>query len=101
MGRAARARSQPSKEKIMEKKFALVLFSAWSCVAQTVLPEGTKIRVRLDQNISSATAEEGQVVELSVLDAVKINDAVCIAEGARVTGTITQAQEKRRLGRAG
>jgi hypothetical protein len=77
--------------------FVIVL----GCSAQMVLPEGTKIRVRLDQNISSATAEEGQIVELSVSDPVKVGDAVVIPEGARATGTITEAHEKRRLGRAG
>lgn len=85
----------------MRKIAALLLFSVLSCWAQIVLPEGTKIRVRLDQMISSATAEEGQVVELSVTDAIKAGDTVVVAEGARATGTITQAHEKRRLGRAG
>jgi hypothetical protein len=85
----------------MEKNIALVLLLATGCAAQSVLPEGTKVRVRLDQNISSGTAEEGQVVELSVTDAIRVGDTIVIPEGARVMGTITQAQEKRRLGRAG
>jgi len=85
----------------MRKNVALLLLSVFVCSAQIVLPEGTKLRVRLDQNISSATAEEGQVVELIVTDAVRAGETVVIPEGARVTGTITQAQEKRRLGRAG
>ena len=85
----------------MGKTVTLVLFLVVTCSGQVLLPEGTKLRVRLDQTISSANAEEGQVVELSVTDAIKSGDAVIIAEGARVTGTITQAQEKRRLGRAG
>src|SRR5262249_10453594 len=75
--------------------------SALTCSAQTILPEGTKVRVRLEQSLSSATAEEGQIVELSVTDAVKIGDTVVIAEGAHATGVITMAHEKRRLGRAG
>jgi hypothetical protein len=69
--------------------------------AQVVVPEGTRLRVRLDQSLSSATAEQGQAVELSVTEAVKAGDQVVIPEGARVTGTITDAQEKRRMGRAG
>src|SRR5215831_5618218 len=85
----------------MRKNVALVLLSVFACSAQTVLPEGTKLRVRLDQNISSATAEEGQIVELTVADAVKVGETIVIAEGARATGTITQAHEKRRMGRAG
>ncbi len=71
------------------------------CEAQVTIPEGTKLRVRLDNTISSATAEEGQVVELSVIDSVKLGDVMIFAEGARVTGTVTEAHEKRRMGRAG
>lgn len=68
---------------------------------QIAIPDGTKIRVRLDQQISSATADEGQTVELSVTEAIKIDDVVAIPEGARVSGTITEAMAKRRMGRAG
>src|SRR5689334_11351750 len=83
------------------KIMAVALLSVLGCSAQIVLPEGTKIRVRLDQNISSATAEEGQTVEFSVSDAVRVGDTVVIAEGARATGVVTQANERRRLGRSG
>ena len=85
----------------MDKISLFLLFSVLGGAAQVVLPEGTKLRVRMEQTISSATAEEGQVVELLVTDAVRTGDAVVIAEGARVTGTVTQALEKRRMGRAG
>ena len=54
--------------------------------AQVTVPDGTKLRVRLDQAISSATADEGQVVELSVAEAVKIGDTVVFPEGSRGHG---------------
>lgn len=85
----------------MLKPLTLLFLSLLICSAETVLPEGTKIRVRLDQTISSGAAEEGQTVELTVSDAVRVGNTVVIAEGARVTGSITQAQGKRRMGRAG
>ena len=69
--------------------------------AEVTVPDGTKLRVRLDQSISSSSAEQGQAVELSVTEAVKVNGQIVIADGARVTGTVTEAQEKRRMGRAG
>ncbi|MGI8961042.1 MAG: hypothetical protein ACR2IV_15010 [Bryobacteraceae bacterium] len=69
--------------------------------AQVNIADGTKLRVRLDQTISSSTAEQGQTVELSVTEPVKVGDEVVIAEGSRVTGTVTQAQQKRHMGRAG
>lgn len=86
------------------KTFALIAIAAATAVAahaEITIPDGTKLRIRLDQTISSATADEGQTVELSVTEPVKIGETVAIPEGARVTGTITQAQEKRRMGRAG
>jgi len=84
----------------MKALFAFVV-SATLAAAQTTIPDGTKLRVRLDQTISSSTAEEGQTVELSVTEPVKAGDQIVIPEGARVTGTVTDAQEKRRMGRAG
>lgn len=83
------------------KPFLLLLSFATLAAAQTVIPDGTKLRVRLDQTISSATADEGQTVELSVTEPIKIGDQIVIPEGSRVTGTVTEAQEKRRMGRAG
>ena len=73
----------------MRKVLAIAFVSALACQAQIVISEGTKVRVRLEQPISSATAEEGQVVEFVVTDAVREGDAIVIAEGARVTGVIT------------
>lgn len=83
------------------KLVAAFVFSAAVAAAQAVVPDGTKIRARLDQMISSSTAEQGQAVELSVTEPVYVNNQVVIPEGARVTGTVTDAHEKRRMGRAG
>src|SRR5690349_7079678 len=81
--------------------FAIAAVATSSAWADLTIPDGTKLRIRLDQTISSATAEEGQTVELSVTEPVRVGDTVVIPEGSRVTGTVTQAQEKRRMGRAG
>src|SRR5437764_6234919 len=83
------------------KKTITFLISAGLAAAQITIPDGTKLRVRLDQTISSGSAEQGQAVELSITEAVQVNDQVVIPEGARVTGTVTMAQEKRHMGRAG
>ena len=85
----------------MRNSLLLLLIWTGTGLAQSVIPDGTRIRVRLDETISSATADQGQTVELTVTDAVRIGDAFVIPEGARVTGTITEAQSKRRMGRAG
>src|SRR3954447_1648728 len=83
------------------KIVAVLIFVIGVGHAQTTVPEGTKLRVKLESTISSATAEEGQIVELIVSEAVKVGDVTVITEGARVTGTVTEAQGKRRMGRAG
>ena len=80
---------------------AIAAITAASAYAEIAIPDGTKLRIRLDQTISSATADEGQTVELIVTEPVKVGDFTVITEGARVTGTVTEAQEKRRMGRAG
>lgn len=82
--------------------FAAALGASWSgAMAQIVLPEGTRVRVRLEQTISSATAEEGQPVNLSVTEDVRVADTVVVAQGSTCVGTVTQAVPKRRLGRSG
>ena len=84
----------------MKTAITFLIFAGFAA-AQTTIPDGTRIRVRLDQNLSSATADDGQAVELSVTEPVRIGDQVAIPEGARVTGTVTMVQEKRHMGRAG
>lgn len=69
--------------------------------AQVMIPDGTKIRVRLEQNLSSETSELGQTVDFAVTQEVRIGDAVVVANGARATGSIVQVEPKRRFGRAG
>jgi hypothetical protein len=73
------------------KPFFFVVLSATLATAQTVIPDGARLRVRLDQTLSSATAGEGQTVELSVTEPVKIEERIVIPEGARVTGTVTRS----------
>jgi hypothetical protein len=79
----------------------IVLSTAVICIGQVVLDDGTKIRVRLEQDVSSANAEVGQEVAFSVTDDIKAGDTIVIAQGAAATGKITLAQPKRRMGRAG
>jgi hypothetical protein len=85
----------------MLKTTIIFLALAGMLAAQVTIPDGTRLRVRLDQALSSATADQGETVELSVTEPVRIGDQVMIPEGARVTGTVTEAQEKRHMGRAG
>ncbi|MFN7948222.1 MAG: PEGA domain-containing protein [Blastocatellia bacterium] len=68
---------------------------------QAKLPEGTEVRLKLMQALSSATVQAGQTISLQVLDEIKINGVAVIAEGAPAWGTITEAEAKKSMGRGG
>ncbi len=68
---------------------------------QMVLQDGTPIRLRLNRNISSADAKVGETIDFEVLDDIKVKEAIVARRGGIALATVTQAQEKRRMGRAG
>ena len=65
------------------------------------LPEGAEVRVRTESDLTSKTAEVGDTVYLRVSDPVRYNGRVIIADGARVTGHISEARHRGIFGRAG
>ncbi len=77
------------------------LLTAGLAMAQVVVPDGTKIRVRLEQNLTSDNVETGQTIDFRVTQEVRVGDAVVIASGAPAQGNIISAEAKRRLGRGG
>jgi hypothetical protein len=81
--------------------FAVLAVGVSAASAQVMLPEGTRVRVRLEQALSSATAEQGQAVNFSVIDDVKIGEIIVVAQGATCVGEVIQALPKRRMGRTG
>jgi len=70
--------------------------------AQTAtVPQGTMIRLRVSENISSATAKAGDTVTFEVLDDVSVGGVVTIRHGAQARGEVLSAHSKKRMGRAG
>ena len=65
------------------------------------LLDGTPLKLRLSQTISSADAKVGQEVPFEVVEEVKVDGVVVIPKGATAIGTVTEAQPKRRMGRGG
>lgn len=55
----------------------------------------------MNRNLSSADAQVGESVDFEVLDDVAVNDFLMVARGAKALATVTEAQPKRRMGRAG
>jgi len=78
-----------------------MMMTAGLAAAQVMIPDGTKIRVRLESNLSSDTAELGQTVDFAVTQEVRVGDAIVIANGARGTGSITLVEPRRRFARGG
>jgi hypothetical protein len=63
--------------------------------------DGTPVRLRLGRTISSATERAGNTVDFEVAEEVKINNVVVIPAGAIALATVTAAEHKKHLGRAG
>lgn len=66
-----------------------------------ILEEGTPVKMRLRNTISSATAQQGDTVDFEVLEEVRINNLLVIPVGATAWATVTQAEHKKRMGRGG
>src|ERR1700674_5603817 len=65
------------------------------------LEDATPVKLRINRNISSADAHVNETVDFEVLEEVKLHDVIVIARGGTAWGTVTEAQPKRRMGRAG
>ena len=65
------------------------------------LEDGTPIKIRLTRNLSSADATTGERVDFEVLEDIKVKDVIVVPRGGLALATVTEAQEKRRMGRAG
>src|SRR6478752_3506244 len=66
-----------------------------------VLDDGTPIRLRTTNTISSADARTDDRVDFEVVDDVKVGDVVIIKHGTPAIGTVTEAQPKGRMGKGG
>jgi len=65
------------------------------------LEDGTPIKIRITRTISSADAKVDEKVDFEILEETKIGEIVVIPRGGIAWGTVTEAQPKRRMGRAG
>src|SRR5215472_10188820 len=65
------------------------------------LEDGTPVKLRISRTVSSEDAQVGDTVDFEVLEEVKFHDVVLIPRGGIAWATVTEAQSKRRMGRAG
>lgn len=65
------------------------------------IPDGTEVRLRLAQRLSSASAKVNDRVRLEVVEQVVVGSQVVIAKGSEATGNVTEASPKKSFGRSG
>jgi hypothetical protein len=85
--------------------FSATILLAAQALAQVpgtiTLDDGTPIRLRTTNSISSADAHVDDRVDFEVVDDIKVGDVVVVRRGTPAIGTVTEAQSKRRMGRGG
>jgi hypothetical protein len=65
------------------------------------LAEDTPVRLKLTRTMSSKDAKADEKVDFEVLEDIKVGDVVLVQRGAMAIATVTEAQPKRTMGRAG
>jgi hypothetical protein len=65
------------------------------------LLDGTPVKLRLAENISSETSKTGQQVSFEVTEDVMVQGVAVIPKGAKALATVTDAEPKKRMGRGG
>src|SRR5271156_3007014 len=68
---------------------------------QPCLEDGTPVKLRFSQTVSSADAHVDDRVQFEVLEEIKISNVVIVPKGGIALGTVTEAQPKRRMARGG
>jgi hypothetical protein len=68
---------------------------------EIILPHMTAVHMKLGRTLSSATAHVGEEVPLEVGQDVVIGGITVIAKGTPAVGAVTEAEPKKRMGKAG
>jgi len=69
--------------------------------SKLMLKEGTEVKLKFRDNLSSKTAAEGDPVNLTLDQDLKVGEVTVARAGAAAVGTISQAKKSGMLGRAG
>jgi hypothetical protein len=68
---------------------------------QPCLEDGTPVKLRIAQTVSSADAHVNDRVEFEVLEDISVSNVLIVPKGGIAWGTVTEAQAKRRMARGG
>ena len=69
--------------------------------SKLVLKEGTDVKLKFADDLSSKTAAEGDPVNLILDEDLKVGDVVVVKAGAKATGMISNAKKAGMMGKAG
>jgi hypothetical protein len=72
-----------------------------AAAAKVVLKEGTDVKLKFADDLSSKTATEGDPVNLILDEDIKVGDVVVAKAGCKAVGTITNAKKAGMMGKAG
>ena len=75
--------------------------AAPAAATKLILKEGTDVKLKFSDDLSSKTANEGDPVNLVLDEDLKVGDVVVVKAGAKATGTITNAKKAGMMGKAG
>jgi len=65
------------------------------------LLDGTPVKLRLSQTISSADTKVGQEIPFEVVEDISVDQVVVLPKGATAIANVTTAEHKKSMGRAG
>jgi hypothetical protein len=65
------------------------------------LMDGTAVKLRLSETISSADAKVGQQIPFETTEDIVVDGQTVIPKGSQAVGSVTAAEPKRSMGRAG
>jgi hypothetical protein len=68
---------------------------------EIILPNQTAVHLKLGRALSSETAKVGEEVSFEVAEPVIIKGRTVVEKGAKAAGTVTEAEPKGRMGKAG
>ncbi len=69
--------------------------------APNTLLDGTPVKLRLAETVSSSAAKAGQQVPFEVVEDVQIDGVTVIPKGSTALATVTEAEHKKSMGRGG
>ena len=103
-GSTAKGSAAPEKRELTHYDDPSRLAAASHAAAsaqEIILPNQMAVHLKLGRELSSETAKVGEEVNFEVAEPVIVNGRTVIDKGAPAAGTVTEAEPKGRMGKAG